>query len=72
MNEYLTTQQLYDELGKRMEHDADVMEELASESNELQEKLDKILDYLQKMEGVTTGEYKQAVKDILHYVKGLL
>ena len=49
MNEYLTTQQLLDELQKRLDYDADVSEQLASESNELQIRINKVIETINKM-----------------------
>lgn len=45
--EYLTTQQLLDELQKRLDFDANVSEELATEINELQARTDKAIEQLQ-------------------------
>lgn len=45
--EYLTTQQLLEELQKRLDHDSDVSEELAAESNELQKRIDKAIEYIE-------------------------
>lgn len=45
MKEY-TTEEIFNELWKRIEFDANVSEELANESNELQSKIDKAIEYI--------------------------
>ena len=40
-------------------------------TRDLCEEVTKLVDYLLKMEEITTGDYKNAIKDILHYVDGL-
>lgn len=41
-----TTAEIFEELWKRMEYDAQVSEELASESNKLQDRINKVLEYI--------------------------
>lgn len=43
-----TTTEIFEELWKRIEYDANVSEELASESNELQARIYKAIDYIEK------------------------
>lgn len=45
MKEY-TTEEIFNELWKRIKFDANVSEELASESNELQERIDKAIKFI--------------------------
>ena len=45
MKEY-TTAEIFEELWKRIEYDANVSEELATESNELQERIDKAIEII--------------------------
>lgn len=33
-----------------------------------EEKLHNLWDYLEKMKEVTTGDYKNAIKDIMHFI----
>lgn len=46
MKEY-TTEEIFNELWKRIEYDANVSEELASESNELQARIDEAIKYIE-------------------------
>ena len=68
MNEYLTTQQLLDELQKRLDHDSDVSEELAAESNELQRRIDKAIEYIN--EEVTSNWVMYGRSVLLDILKG--
>jgi hypothetical protein len=45
MKEY-TTEEIFNELWKRIEYDANVSEELATECNELQERIDKAIKFI--------------------------
>lgn len=47
MKEY-TTAEIFEELWKRIEYDAQVSEELASESNELQQRINKTIKEIEK------------------------
>ena len=51
MKEY-TTEEIFNELWKRIEFDANVSEELATESNDLQDRIDKAIEYIEKVESV--------------------
>ena len=74
MSEYLTTQQLFEELQRRWEHDANVSEELASESNELQERIDKAIEYIEhylEEDRINCGNIYHSVYDeLLDILKG--
>ena len=47
MKEY-TTEEIFNELWKRIEFDANVSEELATENNELQARIDKAIETLEE------------------------
>ena len=73
MKEY-TTEEIFNELWKRIEYDANVSEELASESNELQERIDKAID---KIEAIKLNAKKYGADhdvlicdDLLDILKG--
>lgn len=65
MNEYLTTQQLFEELQRRWEHDTDVSEQLASESNKLQERINKAIEYINSFEYYIPEDNKPELLEIL-------
>lgn len=68
MKEY-TTEEIFNELWKRIEFDANVSEELATECNELQARIDKAIEYIENNSELYYGdelydEYQKIV-DIL-------
>ena len=65
-----TTAEIFEELWKRIEYDANVSEELASESNELQERIDKVIECLE--EGIDFPYYDEDTKKYLKGMKDIL
>ncbi len=78
MKEY-TTAEIFEELWKRMEYDANVSEELATESNELQERINKAIEYIRKNTNIYKcedeticmfDEINASPKELLDILKG--
>ena len=72
MKEY-TTEEIFNELWKRIEFDANVSEELATESNELQARIDKAIEYISEYRNGWNNWFEFTIDDklkLLDILKG--
>ena len=72
-----TTAEIFEELWKRIEYDANVSEELATESNELQARINKAIEYIKENYDNATYTYSKdkdiyckCFDDLLEILKG--
>lgn len=63
-----TTAEIFEELWRRIEFDANVSEELATESNELQERIDKAIEYIENYYFYNSIDFD--VKELIDILKG--
>jgi hypothetical protein len=68
-----TTAEIFEELWKRIEYDANVSEELASESNELQDRINKAIEYISEYRDGWSNWFEFTIDDklkLLDILKG--